>query len=115
MERCVLDAQPPESKYSTHVTLMPLYHWTESKISVHMFVCVAALTYLALLCHHLAAAGLSISAKEAINEMRALRTAIFLAGPDGKLKRALETVTDIQQAILKAMGHQVEDGKVAPL
>ena len=115
MERCVLDAQPSESKYSTHVTLMPLYHWTESKISVHMFVCVAALTYLALFSHHLAAAGLSISAKEAMNEMRGLRTAIFLAGPDGKLKRALETITDTQQAILKAMGHQVEEGKVAPL
>ena len=27
-----------------HVTLMPLYHWTGSKIRVHLFVCVVAMT-----------------------------------------------------------------------
>jgi hypothetical protein len=35
--------------------LLPLYHWTDSKIRVHLFVCVAALTYLTLLCQRLAA------------------------------------------------------------
>ena len=28
--------------------LLPLYHWTDSKIRIHLFVCVAALTYLTL-------------------------------------------------------------------
>ena len=30
-----------------------LYHWTDSKIRVHLFVCVAALAYLTLLCQRL--------------------------------------------------------------
>ena len=37
--------------------LLPLYHWTDSKIRVHLFVCMAALTYLTLLSQRLAAAG----------------------------------------------------------
>lgn len=115
MERCVIDASDPQAKSSTHVTLMPLYHWTDSKVQVHMFVCVAALTYLALLNQHLMDAGLPLSPREAILEMRGLATAIFLTGIDGKLKRALNSITDTQNAILKALGYQVEEGKVVPL
>jgi transposase len=115
MERCIIDASDPQAQSTTHVTLMPLYHWTDSKVLVHMFVCVAALTYLALFNQRLMDAGLPLSPREAILEMRSLSTAIFLTGIDGKLKRALNSVTDTQNAILHALGYQVEDGKVAPL
>ena len=33
--------------------LLPLYHWTDSKIRVHLFVCVAALAFVTLLCQRL--------------------------------------------------------------
>jgi hypothetical protein len=95
--------------------LLPLYHWTDSKIRVHLFVCVAALTYITLLCQRLAAAGIIMAPNEAMEELRALRTAIHLQDPEGKLKRVLEEVNDQQSAILKTLGYQIQDGKVTPL
>jgi hypothetical protein len=50
-----------------------------------------------------------------MDELRAMRTAIFQESEDGKLKRMLDKVSDRQTAILKAMGYQVQDGKVLPL
>jgi hypothetical protein len=91
--------------------LLPLYHWTDSKIRVHLFVCVAALAYLTLLCQRLAAGGLNLTPNEAIEELRELRTAIYVKDAEGKLKRVLEEVNDRQAAILKILGYVVEDGK----
>jgi transposase len=95
--------------------LLPLYHWTDSKIQVHLFVCVAALTYLNLLWHQLDAAGIKITPNEAMEELRALRTAIYLKDSEGKLKRMLEEVNDQQAAILKILGYVVQEGRVTPL
>ena len=95
--------------------LLPLYHWTDSKIRVHLFVCVAALTYITLLVQRLAAAGLNMTPTEAMEELRALRTAIYLKDSDGKLKRMLKEVNDQQAAVLKTLGYGVQDGKVIPL
>ncbi len=104
-----------DSRSPIQVTLMPLYHWTGSKIRVHLFVCVVAMTYLALLCQRLNTSGHSMTSREAMDELRSLRTAIFQESEDGKLKRMLEQVSDRQSAILKAMGYQVQDGKLLPL
>ncbi len=95
--------------------LLPLYHWTESKIRVHLFVCVAALTYLTLLCQRLAAAGIKMTPNEAMEQLRELRTAIYVKDSEGKLKRVLEEVNDQQAAILNTLGYVIEDGRVNPL
>ncbi len=92
--------------------LLPLYHWTDSKIRIHLFVCVAALTYLTLLCQRLAAADINLSPTEAMEELRTLRTAIYFQDSENKLKRVLEEVNPQQAAILEVLGYQVEDGKV---
>jgi transposase len=95
--------------------LLPLYHWTDSKIRVHLFVCMAALTYLTLLSQRLAAAGITMTPNEAMEELRELRTAIYVKDSEGKLKRVLEEVNDHQAAILKTLGYVVEEGKVTAL
>jgi transposase len=97
-----------------HTTLMPLYHWTGSKIRVHLFVCAVALTYLGLLCQRLNSNGFSITSQEAIDELRSLRTAIYQESEGGRLRRMLEQVNDRQAAILKVLGYRVQDGKVLP-
>jgi ACT domain-containing protein len=76
---------------------------------------VVALTYLTLLCQRLAAAGLHTTPSEAMEELRELRTAIYVKDSEGKLKRVLEEVNEQQAAILKTLGYVVEDGKVAAL
>lgn len=92
--------------------LLPLYHWTDSKIRIHLFVCVAALTYLTLLCQRLAEADIKMSPTEAMEELRTLRTAIYFKDSENKLKRVLEEVNPQQAAILKVLGYDIEDGKV---
>jgi transposase len=108
-------SESQEARSPIQVTLMPLYHWTGSKIRVHLFVCVVAMTYLTLLCQRLTTNGFSFTPREALEELRSLRTAIFQESPDGKLRRMLEKVSERQSAILKTMGYQVQDGKVQPL
>ncbi len=93
----------------------PFYHWTGSKIRVHLFVCVAAMTYLALLCQRLSAQGFHLAPREAVDELRSLRTAIYQEKSEGKLKRIVEPVSNRQSAILRAMGYQVKDGDILPL
>ncbi|MEJ2672225.1 MAG: hypothetical protein P8168_08505 [Deltaproteobacteria bacterium] len=92
--------------------LLPLYHWTDSKIRIHLFVCVAALAYLTLLCHRLAAADINLTPTEAIEELRTLRTAIYYKDAENKLKRVLEEVNPQQAAILEVLGYHVDNGKV---
>jgi transposase len=92
--------------------LLPLYHWTDSKIRIHLFVCVAALTYLTLLCQRLAASDVNMTPTEAMEELRTLRTAIYFKDAEGKLKRVLEEVNPQQAAILEVLGYQIEEGKV---
>ncbi|MFA5110077.1 MAG: hypothetical protein WC443_01590, partial [Desulfobaccales bacterium] len=94
--------------------LLPLYHWTDSKIRVHLFVCMVALTYLTSLCQRLAAAGIKTTPKDAMEELRALRTAIYFKDSEGKLKRVIEEVNSQQAAILNALGYEIQEGKVAP-
>jgi transposase len=95
--------------------LLPLYHWTDSKIRVHLFVCMVALTYLTLLSQRLTEAGISMTPNEAMEELRELRTAIYAKDTEGKLKRVLGEVNDHQAAILNSLGYAVEDGKVTAL
>jgi transposase len=92
--------------------LLPLYHWTDSKIRIHLFVCVAALTYLTLLSQRLAEADITMTPTEAIEELRTLRTAIYFSDSENKLKRVLEEVNPKQAAILDVFGYQVEDSQV---
>ncbi len=95
--------------------LLPLYHWTDSKIRIHMFVCVVALTYLALVCQRLKDADIKLPPKEVMEELRSVRTAIYSYESGGKLKRVIDRVSDTQVAILQALGYKIQDGKVQPL
>ena len=92
--------------------LLPLYHWTDSKIRIHLFVCVAALTYLTLLCQRLGEADINLTPTEAMEELRTLRTAIYFKDSENKLKRVLEEVNPQQEAILKVLGYDIEEGRV---
>lgn len=95
--------------------LLPLYHWTDSKIRVHLFVCMVALTFLTLLCQRLTASGVKTTPKDAMDELRALRTAIYFNSAENKLKRVIEDINPQQAAMMKALGYEVQEGKVAPL
>ena len=61
----------------------PRFHWTDQKIRVHAFYCVAALTLVSLLRRELAAKGLSISAENLMEQLNAIRETASVY-PQGK-------------------------------
>ncbi len=63
----------------------PRFHWTDQKIRVHAFYCVAALTLVSLLRRKLAADGLVISAERLMAELTGIREIVNLY-PQGKNK-----------------------------
>ena len=112
MDRHIMEDQFRRSKSPFQVALMPQYHWTDSKIRIHVFVCMVALSYLTLLQQRLKTAGMPISIREAMEELRSLRTAIYWMPNERKPRRLLEEPNSTQLAILQALGFQVKDGRV---
>lgn len=64
----------------------PRFHWTDDKIRVHAFYCVAALTLVSLLRQDLAARGLRISAQRLMTELSGIYETISVY-PAGKRKK----------------------------
>lgn len=114
VERGLLGDSPNRPPTIFQSALTPQYHWTDTKIPIHVFVCMAALTYLCFLNSRLVDAGLLISAKEAMEEMRALKTAIFLLSEDTKPLRLFEEPSDLQMQIIDALGYEMEEGRLVP-
>jgi transposase len=112
MDRHIIEDQFRKTKCPFQVAFMPQYHWTDSKVRIHAFVCIAALSYLSLLRNRLAAAGLSLSVREIMEQMRSLRSAIYWIAKERKPRRILEEPNATQLAILQALGYQVKDGRV---
>lgn len=61
----------------------PRLHWTDQKIRVHAFYCVAALTLVSLLRRELAAKGMSISAENLMQQLNGIRETASVY-PQGK-------------------------------
>ena len=87
------------------VKLMPQYHWTDQKLRMNLFTCVVSLTYLTLLKMKLMQSGLTISIPKAMEQLRKLRTSIFLQKRAKKPERILEEANATQLSILKALGY----------
>lgn len=115
IDRCIVEEQMRQTGINLQDVLLPQYHWTESKLRVNIFVCMVALTYLILLCKRLSQGGVLANPKEVMGELRNLRTAVFWQPEEEKLKRRLAPPTDLQLAILAALGFKVEEGRVIPL
>lgn len=92
------------------VSLMPLRHWTDSKILCHIFSCIVALTYLRRIELRLERAGAKMSAKEAMDEMHRLHSCLVCKKRKRNPERILEEPTEKQAVILKAFGFEVVKG-----
>ncbi len=103
-DRYQIEHQFRQAKSPFHVALMPQYHWTDSKIRIHIFVCMVALTYLTLLRQRLKQAGVQLSIAETMSTMRELRTALYWLPGERNPRRQLEEPTSTQRSILEALG-----------
>lgn len=82
-----------------HAAFRPIYHWTEQKIQVHGYYCVAALLILNLAWREVRRAGLDLSPTQVVEALAAIREVTLLYPPaKGKGKpRVLNKLTRMDQ------------------
>ncbi len=110
LDRYVIENIFRQSKDRDLISVIPIRHWTDSKIRCHIFTCIVALVYLRLLEIKLRKAGLEISPSRAIQEMQRLHACLYWLERARKPKRLIEDPTPLQSKILKAFGYKVANG-----
>lgn len=81
----------------------PRFHWTDQKIRVHAFYCVAALTLVSLLRRDLTTKGLSLSAENLMKHLSGIRETINIYpqgdGQPPKLSYSISHLNKIQKRL----------------
>jgi transposase len=85
------------------VSFSPMHHWTDSKIRVHVFYCVLALTTAHLMRRQARHAGLHLSVRELLAELAGIGETVLLYHDGGKgrprARRMLTDMTPTQQRL----------------
>ena len=85
------------------VSFSPMHHWTDSKIRVHVFYCVLALTIAHLMRREADRAGLHLSVRELLAELAGIGETVLLFHDGGKgrprAQRMLTDMTPTQQRL----------------
>ena len=98
------------SKDEAQIALRPIRHWTDSKIRCHIFTCIAALALLRIIEIRLRRAGMSITAKTAMDHMQRLDSCLIWLPGKRKVMRMLEEPDEIQARIMAAFGWKAVSG-----
>lgn len=99
-----------QSKDDELVAMMPVRHWTDSKIRCHVFTCIASLALLRLVELNLRRAGLKLTAKAAMKQLHRLHSCLVWLPRRKEPERMVEEPDSIQEQILAAFGWKVESG-----
>jgi len=90
------------------VSFSPIHHWTDSKIRVHVFYCVLALTVAHLMRREAARLGLDLSVRELIGELAGIQETVLLYHDGGKgrprAQRMLTDMNDTQRRLADLFG-----------
>ena len=111
-----LDRNQIEEKFRqandhSHVSILPIRHWTDDKIRCHLFCCVVALTYMRRLELRLEEAGIKTSASSMMEKMKSLHS-VLAVNKTGQPIRRLETPSKTHQKTLSAFGWEVSKNGV---
>lgn len=99
-----------QSKNDDLVAMMPLRHWTDSKIKCHIFTCIAAYALLRLIEIKLRRAGSTLTAQAAMKQMNQLHSVLMWLPKRKTPERMLEESDEEQAQILSAFGWKIEGG-----
>ena len=95
------------------VSFSPMHHWTDSKIRVHVFYCVLALTIAHLMRRHADQAGLHLSVRELLDQLAGIEETVLLYHDGGKgrprVQRMLTDTTSTQQHLFELFGLDTAD------
>lgn len=112
LDRYMVEKLFRNSKDDDLVGMMPIRHWTDSKIRCHILTCIIALSYLRLVEIRLKRAGFSMSAATVMENMHRLHSCLLWSTGKSRPIRIIEEPTEIQEQVLKAFGHIVTKGGV---
>ena len=115
LDRYMVEQSFRQTKDDDLVSMMPMRHWTDSKIRCHVLCCIVALSYLRLLELRLTNAGLKLSAATVMQEMQALHSCLCWQADARKAVRMLEDPGETQAQILKGVGYEVSGGVLQEL
>jgi transposase len=110
LDRWIVEDGFRQSKDDDLVAMMPVRHWTDSKIRCHFFTCIAALTLLRLIELRLRQAGLALTTKTAMRSLHSLHSCLMWSPGTRKPERLLEEPDETQTQILRAFGWKIERG-----
>lgn len=110
LDRNMVEQSFRQSKHDDLVNLMPIRHWTDSKIRCHILACIIALCYLRLIELRLERTGLKMTAVTTMEHMHRLHSCLVWHGRKREPARMIEEPSEIQAQILKAFGHKVDNG-----
>jgi transposase len=77
------------------VSFSPMFHWTDSKIRVHVFCCVLALTVAHLMRRQAAQAGVDMSVRELISTLAGIQETVLLYEGERGRPRARRMLTEM--------------------
>ena len=85
------------------VSFSPMHHWTDSKIRVHVFYCVLALTIAQLMRRQAHQAGVDLSVRELLHQLNGIGETVLLYhdGTKGRptARRMITEMTDAQSTL----------------
>ena len=108
IDRYQVEMEFRQSKAADQVSVMPVRHWTDSKIRCHLFTCVVAMTYLRLLELDLERAGIKRTASDVIEELRSLDSVLTIPKGARTPRRRLATPSKTQALVLHALGYSID-------
>ncbi|HEX9624674.1 MAG TPA: hypothetical protein VF979_09875 [Streptosporangiaceae bacterium] len=77
------------------VSFSPMFHWTESKIRVHVFYCVLALMVARLMVREADQAGTHMSVRELLDTLAGIEETVLLYQGERGRPRARRMLTEI--------------------
>lgn len=94
-----------QSKDVDFCNLRPLYHWTDNKIRVHIFICMISLTLLGVLQKILQNEGINLSNDKILEELTQIREGWVRTsgGPKNSVIRMLEDMSPEQSSLWGAL------------
>ena len=91
------------------VSFSPMFHWTDSKVRVHVFYCVLALAVAKLMAREVRRSGLDMSVREMLATLAGIQeTVLFYKGDRGRprARRLLTEMDPTQQRLYDLFGLQ---------
>ena len=83
-----------DTKDTKHFSLRPIYHWTDQKIRIHIFICLLGLTLTTALLKELQVKGIHVSKNKLMESLSQIRQCWVKDVNSNKVVKVLEEIDE---------------------